>query len=196
MRSRGFSLLEALVTLVIIALIATLLMQSLLHVLGLRERVLRHERDARVEALHERWFRDSIAAAVADRPGLAPAFSGDAAGLRLQSLDPLRAQGLTGIDWRLLREGAALRLEYAEAAERWTLGPDDLGEASFGYLASDGSWHTAWPRAGHADEVLPRAVRLVATSDGRERVWWAHIAPAPGLPPQLALRMEAIDGGL
>lgn len=196
MRSKGFSLLEAMVTLVVIALVATLLMQSLTHVLGMRERVLRHERDARVEALHERWFRDSVTAAAADRPGASPSFRGDATSMAFFSLDALRAQSAAAVGWRLVENTGGVRLEYVEAGATWPLLVESIEAGAFAYLDSAGQWHDTWPVAEHPGEVLPRAVRLVLRSVDGEIMWWAHVGPEKGLPPALANPLESASGGL
>ena len=194
MNARGFSLLEAMVTLVVIALVATLLMQSLVHVLGMRERVLRHERDARVAALHERWFRDTIAAAAADRPGEALAFRGDATAMEFLCLDALRAGAVARVGWRLVDAERGRQVVYAEGGADWPLVSANLEDAAFAYLDSGGRWHDVWPVPEQPAEVLPRAVRLGWRTEQGVRLWWAHVGPAVGLPPALANRMEQIDG--
>lgn len=193
MRARGFSLLEAMVTLVVIALVATLLMQSLAHVLAVRERVLRHERDARVAVLHERWFRDSVAAAAADLPGDAPAFAGDARTVRFTTLDALKSGGTASVSWRIVEAGQGLALEYAEDGGLWRLGAADLEQATFAYLDAAGRWHAAWPVEASPRELLPRAVRMASRSASGESAWWAHVGAAPGLTPAIANRLDTVD---
>jgi len=193
-RARGFSLLEAMVTLVVLALVATLLMQSLAHVLSLRERLLRHERDARVQALHEQWFRDSVAAAVADLAGERPAFVGDATGMAFLSLDALRSGSAATVAWRVEEIDDRRKLVYVEGGEQWMLLGDGLRAGRFAYLDAGGHWHDAWPLEERPDEVLPRAVRLdIEEADGT-RDWRAHVGAAPGLPPVLANRVRNFDG--
>jgi prepilin-type N-terminal cleavage/methylation domain-containing protein len=191
-RSRGFSLLEALVTLVIIALVATVLMQSLLYVLGMRERVLRIDRDARTSALHERWFRDSVGAAVADRVDGASPFVGDASSVRFLSQSPVTGEGVWPIAWRLDRADEGPRsLTYAQGADAWRVLPPALLDARFDYLDHRGVWHATWPVESRPEEALPRAVRLVASRDGRPLLWWVTIAAGPRLPPSLQFQEEA-----
>lgn len=191
MRSRGFSLLEALVTLVIVALVATVLMQSLLHVLGMRERVLRADREGRTAALHERWFRDSVAAAIGDRPGTEGAFRGDASGLRFLSQAPLAAEGALPVAWRLVEaEDGRTALVYAQGDHDWPVLDPALRDAAFEYLDARGAWHEAWPLEDHPDEVLPRAVRLAAMRDDRPLLWSVAVSAGPGLPPALRVQEE------
>ena len=192
MRHRGFSLLEALVTLVIVSLVVTVLMQSLLYVLGMRERVLRADREGRTAALHERWFRESVASAVGDRPQDASPFRGDSRGLSFLSHSPLRGPGLAPVAWRLVEASRGRAgLDYAQGDATWPVLPQALEGAAFAYLDSRGEWHDAWPLESRPDEALPRAVRLSATRDGRPLLWWVAVAAGPGLLPTLRLIEEA-----
>lgn len=192
MKSRGFSLLEALVTLVIVSLVATVLMQSLLYVLGMRERVLRVDREGRTAVLHERWFRDSVGAAIADRPDGRSPFVGDASVLRFLSLSPLQGQGAWPVEWRLDEgQGGQRALNYAQGEDAWPVLPPVLGDARFEYLDGRGQWHPGWPLESRPDEALPRAVRLAALRDGRPLVWWVAVSAGPGLPPTLRFQEEA-----
>lgn len=193
MKARGFTLLEAMVTLVIIALVATLLMQSLVHVLGMRERVLQHERDARVAALHERWFRDTVAAAAADRPGDVPAFRGDAAAMEFLCLDALRSGAAARVGWRLIDADRGQQVAYAEGSAVWPLASAGLEDAAFAYLDKAGRWHDAWPVPEQPAEILPRAVRLGWRTEEGARLWWASVGAAAGLPPALSNRLEQVD---
>jgi prepilin-type N-terminal cleavage/methylation domain-containing protein len=192
MSSRGFSLLEALVTLVIVSLVATVLMQSLLYAMGLRERVLRVDREGRTGVLHERWFRDSVAAAVADRPDGASPFVGDAASVRFLSQSPLDGVGARPVAWRLEDDVRGLKaLVYAQAGDEWTVLSSTLSEGRFEYLDTRGEWHTAWPLEARADELLPRAVRLTAAHNGRPLLWWVAVSAGPGLTPALRNQEES-----
>lgn len=191
MRHRGFSLLEALVTLVIVSLVVTVLMQSLLYVLGMRERVLRVDREARTAALHERWFRDSVGAAIGDRPDGARPFAGDASGLRFLSHVPLEGQGVHPVSWRLVQApDGRFALEHEQGGRRWLMLPPALEGAAFDYLDSGGAWHSRWPLESAPAAALPRAVRLAAIHDGKPLVWWVAVAAGPGLPPTLRFLEE------
>ena len=186
MKARGFTLLEALVTLVIVAMVATLLMQSLFQVLGLRERVLRAEREARVSALQERWFRDTVEGAIGDRPVGRGAFVGDERMFRFVTGSPLAADGFAAASWGLVDgPGGASALQYAEGADPWPVVPPRLVDAAFAYRDARGRWHAAWPPEGTTTEALPRAVRLSARVSDRPMVWWVAIPTGPALPPAL-----------
>jgi len=191
--SKGFSLLEALVTLVIIALVVALLMQGLLQVLAMRTRLAAHDTRVTAALLHERWFRDSVGAAVADvAQGIAP-FRGDASSVRMLSAAPLLDDGLVPVEWRIERSADGVALIYAQGERELTVLAEGLVDAGFDYLGSDGGWHEQWPLdAATAAAVpastppLPRALRLrVELRDGRRIEWWAGITASPRLPPLL-----------
>ena len=56
----GFTLLEAIVTLIIVSMLVTVLMNALSQSLALRARMLRLQGEARRMLLQEAWFRDSL----------------------------------------------------------------------------------------------------------------------------------------
>lgn len=191
MRSRGFSLLEAMVTLVIVAMIMALLMQSLVYVLGLRERLLRHEADARTAALHEQWFRESVASALGDAPDGAQPFAGSAEGFRMLGADALRSGAGAVLAWRIVDAAGRRHLEYVEEGEAVVVLADGLEEGRFEYRDLAGRWHEAWPVEGLPDEHLPRAVRLNARRGDAPWDWWVAIPASPSLQPSLTLNFDA-----
>lgn len=188
-RQHGFTLLEAIVTLAIVALISALLMQSLTHALSLRERLLRHQAGARIGALQEQWFRESVAAAVPDLPDAIGVMRGDADGVELVTADPLGPRGLEQVRWRLARSGDGIRLTYSDSR----LGDipvidSPLRDAAFSYLDAAGNWHRAWPPERQQDEVLPRLLRLEADTATGRLLWMvpvlAYPRPAEFLRPE------------
>lgn len=206
MRARGFSVLEALVTLVILSMVTTVMMQGLLFVLDARERVLRNEAESRRVALDEAWFRESVHAAIAALPGTDGAFRGDAVGLRFQGLDPLDgSQRLVLSEWRV--EGDALA--YRQDGRKLVSLALGAATPSFRYLDAEGRWHEAWPPApvvlpgsqGAAMGLrmpppvhLPRAVALAWPGDDGERLWLASIGAHASLPIPLRVREGGLDG--
>ncbi len=207
MSARGFSLLEVLVTLVILSMIATVMMQSLSQVLDLRERMLRNERDARIAGLEERWFRESIGAAVADLPDGAGAFRGDARSMRFLGLDPLDGAGLAVVEWRIEAVPTGTQLEQRQGRKAWRLQGVHDAKTGFRYLDAAGRWQSRWPPAAESDEVpaasaslrevLPQAVAIGSgegfSADGL--LWVADIGASAGLPLPLRVRLEGLDGG-
>lgn len=202
MTQRGFSLLEALVTLVILSLVATVLMQSLVQVLGVRERVLRNERDSRSAILQEAWFRESIGAALADLPGRGQPFRGEPARLRFLSLDTLEGRGFAEVTWALVPGERGLQLEHRIGDQRWTLATSLPEDTVFRFRDGRGAWMEAWPPAlppaegAASPEALPRVVALASSSRADALHWSAAVGASPGLPMALEVRESLRSGGL
>jgi prepilin-type N-terminal cleavage/methylation domain-containing protein len=176
-RARGFTLLEALVTLVIVSMLMAVLVQALLHVMGLRERVLRLEAEARTAQLHEAWFRDSVAALVVDPFGRLPGLSGNASGFQAIGAGPLaRAGGVQPVVWGV--DDAHRVLRYREG-EDWSDVLVTRGGLRFQYRDLDGGWHDAWPVRQRPQERLPRAVALGFEGGDGPRWWIAAVASRP-----------------
>lgn len=208
----GFTLLETIVTLVIVSLIVVVLMQALQQALGLRMRLLRFERETRMATLQESWFRDSVGAALIELPASAGVMQGDAEGFSLTTAAPLAGTGPAAVRWQLQREreGAveALLYEAVDARAQPAAGVgagggsrgdraavrvlSGLRDASFSYLAADGAWKEEW--APGDVEPLPRMVRLTATT-GTGRLFWLVAIAADGRQRR-TLRPEEANLGL
>jgi prepilin-type N-terminal cleavage/methylation domain-containing protein len=208
-RNAGFTLLETIVTLVIVSLIVVVLMQALQQALGLRTRLLRHERGTRTATLQEQWFRDSVAAAVADLPDALGQADGSATSLTLVSAAPLSAPGIARVGWSLRPVAGGYALDYAEAGGApVTVLPGPLADAAFDYLDQDGHWLREWkvkpaePAPAPADDMvrvepppqLPRMVRLQADTADGHLLWLVPIVAEPR-PPAI-LRPEQFGLGL
>lgn len=183
---RGFTLLEALVTLVIVALIVTLLMQALQQSLDLRARLLRHQSEARVANLQEHWFRESVAGAMADLPDALGHMEGRPDSLALVTLQPVGTRGVARVRWWLEPVDGGHALHYADPEwEDIAVIPGPLDEARFQYLAADGEWTDRWqPKAGDA-VVLPRMVRLTAATADGVLDWMVPVLADPKYPIML-----------
>jgi general secretion pathway protein J len=192
-RDAGFTLLETIVTLVVVSLIVTVLMQMLHQSLGLRARLLRHERASRVSGLQEQWFRDTVSSAVADLPDAYGAMSGTGDSLELVTPAPLEGTGLQRVRWRLEGGAGGDALTYAgdgAAPVQVIAGP--LHDAAFSYLDSQGQWQPEWKPGPASPEVLPRMVRLQAATAGGELVWIVPVLADPW--PPVNLRPEETFG--
>ncbi len=182
-RAAGFTLLETIVTLVVVSLIVVVLMQALQQALGLRTRLLRFERETRMATLQEGWFRDTVGAALIDLPESPGAMQGDADAFSLTTAAPLAGSGPAAVRWRLQRErnGNVSALLYDTAPGEGRDAADTpvqvlagLRDASFGYLDAAGEWKPAWTPADA--EPLPRMVRLTATTSTSRLLWLVSIA--------------------
>jgi hypothetical protein len=193
-RSRGFSLLEAIVTLVIVALIVTLLMQALAQSLDLRGRLLRHQQLATVASLQEQWFRETVSSSMADLGDGLGRMAGSDDTLELVTSGPLGDGGLQRVKWWLQPVPGGLALHYADST--WddlvvVAGP--LRDASFAYLDGALEWSERWEPEAEAKDVLPRMVRLQANTATGELQWLVPIAANPRVPGYLRPQ-NAADG--
>jgi prepilin-type N-terminal cleavage/methylation domain-containing protein len=189
----GFTLLETIVTLVVVSLIVVVLMQALQQALGLRTRLLRFERETRMSTLQEQWFRDTVSSAIPDLPDALGPIRGDAAALALVTAAPLRGAGPERIGWSLQAEGSTQALIYAGADKAPVRVVGGLRDAAFSYLDADGRWRNGW-RQEEGRPPLPRMVRLAATTSTGPLLWLVPIA-VDGREHRY-LRLEELDVGL
>ncbi len=186
-------------TLVIVSLIVTVLMQALAQTLDMRQRLLRHQSVVRMASLEEQWFRDSVASAIADLADARGAFTGTASSLEFVSAGPLGGQGIARVGWAIVETGGRARLVYTDPSM-----PDlaiiegGLARGRFEYLDGRGEWTSQWP-AGNAasrnareqgdrparEAVLPRMVRLTAETPSGSIHWSVAIDASPFLRENL-----------
>jgi len=154
-RSRGFTLLEMLVAILLVSLAAALVVQGIGQAMGLLARVAADQGEVYHELMARAWLRQSIAAAIpagADEAG----FRGDGRGLQLQTFRPLLgAEGIpTAIGWEFDGGGGLNYIEGDQQMLVTALAP----VARLAYEDGDGAWVAAWPAK---DETgLPERVRL------------------------------------
>lgn len=178
-RQTGFTLLEAIVTLVIVSLLVTILMQALGQAMSLRTRLLRFEGENRQAALQEAWFRDTTAGMQREAEEGDDGELGTRDWLEYTTPAPLVAQGFSTVRWWL--DGG--RLHYADARVADVIVIDGpLRNAGFSYLDEDGDWTQRWKWRDHGAK-LPKMVRLTATT-ARGTVDWLVPLMADGLDPK------------
>lgn len=215
-RIAGFSLLEAIVTLVIVSMLVAMLMQALSQSLGLRTRLIRLYGESREMQLQEVWFRETVAAAQPPVVGASDAFEGGAASLSYVSAAPLVASGSARVRWWLAADQHGdLALHYSDdQADDLVVVRGPLSEAGFSYGAPDAAWRSNWiglppPRTGTfdaapgeavaaavPDPVLPRLVRFQAiTEQGRRLDWIIHLASDLRTSEQPG-DFEEVEGGI
>lgn len=166
---RGFTLLETLVTLVIVALVAGLVSQGLFQLARI-ERVLASSEVSGqpLEQLYQHWLVDTLRGLVVTGPTPEEHFHGNSVQLRGTSTQAptRRAQGLTEFSMALLSSdgGTSLWLELKE------IGADPFrvrlaqwaGQGLHWQFEDDaGQSHDQWPpREGLSAQALPRLIRL------------------------------------
>lgn len=186
-RMGGFTLLEAIVTLVVVALIMAMMMQALTQALGIRERVRRFQSESRISMLQEQWFRDTVSAAIADLDDAYGPFTGDGRGLDVLTLAPLGRKGLQRVQWKLMPVAGGYALHYLEGSRDLIVVPGPLRAATFEYMNADGRWQHDWKPSPGDVHVLPRGVRLQADTSAGVLSWRVRVLAEPEAPPLLRL---------
>lgn len=187
---------EAVVTLVVVSLLVTILMQSLSHALNLRTRLLRVQAEARTDFLQEAWFREAIGAAQADFDNAMGTMEGQADSISYATPVPLVAQGMSRARWWLAGRDGEVALHYADSATSdMVIVAGPLSGASFAYLGRDGIWHDTWQPEPDDNERLPRLVRFEATT-ARGRLYWLVPLLADPIPKALLRTDELEASGL
>lgn len=156
----GFSLMEALVTLMLVSFVSLLMFQMLGNYRIAKERVVAQSGIIDRRALFSAWFRDSIRNLHATRD---LEFRGDERGFTAVTLDPAAGNtgALTEMGWSLRAVRGGWEMRYSEGgSERWTAPLADKGRVSFGYVDAQGELHDAWPPKLGLVEGLPAAVVL------------------------------------
>lgn len=161
-RDSGFTLMEMLVTLMLVSLATMLMFQMLGSYRIARERVQAQAGGIDRRALFQGWFRDSVHGLYA-APDLR--FVGDARGFAAVTLNPLYAPAgsPSQVAWTLREddEGRTLVAYAEDGRERWAV-PVEGRDARLAYLDEDGKETDAWPPARGLvkPEALPAMVVL------------------------------------
>lgn len=177
-------------TLVIFALLVTVLMQSLQQALRVRERVFLHQRATRADELQSTWFRRSIDAAIAAPMGEGVGMMGAPDRINLLTHAPLEGGGLQQVSWFLRRLEGGDALLYRGGDWRDVVvvrGP--LQSAAFSYMNARGEWQQQWKPADDDRTRLPLAVKLEAIGPNGPITWMAA-PPTQKAPPTLKLPPE------
>ena len=168
----GFTLMEMLVTLVLISFATMLMFQMLGSYRLANDRVRSQAGNIDRHALFQEWFRDSVHGLYA-APNLH--FVGDPAQFSATTLNPLYAPegSPTAIEWSLRADDSgAAEIVYAEdGREQWHLPLQGGGEVEFAYFDADWRETDAWPpKLGKVNpEALPAVVGLIRRFEDGDR---------------------------
>ena len=164
---QGFTLMEMLVTLMLVALVTMLMFQMLGSYRIARERVQAQSGGIDRQALFAGWFRASVQGLFIDH-GLT--FVGGASSFAGTSLNPLYAlqSTPTQVRWDLRPTPRGVGIVYVETGdERWQLALADTRTARFAYLDAGGRRHEVWPpKLGAQSDLLPSVVLLLRVDNG------------------------------
>ncbi len=175
----GLTLMEMLVTLVLVSLVGTLLIQGVGFFTARYDTVKRTHREEALAMLSQHWFLTTVR-------GLVPygvearRFDGDATSFAGITLQPLNAEPgmIAEARWAIVAEDAVSVVTYQENdGEVWEVLILDAAEAVFEYADSTRQWHDRWPFPGAAAEWIPSGIRLVSET-GRP-IWLASAQATP-----------------
>jgi prepilin-type N-terminal cleavage/methylation domain-containing protein len=171
-RRRGVTLIEMLVTLVLVGMIAGILAQALAQLARIERALEGGQLGSMVDAVRAEWVRSAIESLLPGAAGTDERLRGDASELKGLSADVpmLPAPGLAALHLRLAYRDAlgATQLELV-AASAGSAG--DGGETvvllswpgrqgRLRYLDAQGEWQDRWPAASGTAAALPRAIAL------------------------------------
>ena len=177
---QGLTLLEVLVTLVIMGLVAGIVSQALFQVARIEQRLAGTQLLAMNETLRLEWVRSALEGLLPGDEGSADRLAGDDRGLQGLSAEtpgfpvPGLARIRLSLEYDAARQSTALWLrplqtEAAPAAQPLLRWPGRVG--SLQYLDTQGAWHDQWPPGPPAKQpALPRAIRLETGLDGTPTV--------------------------
>jgi prepilin-type N-terminal cleavage/methylation domain-containing protein len=165
----GFTLVEVLVTLVLLSMVVAIVFGSLGQVLDARSRLRPYLDKSEETTLAASWFRQTVQALIADYDTGKNRFAATATTFSGLTASPLvgRAGTPTAFRWALKYDPSldSTILEYSEASAntiqiaRWN-GHD----AVFSYYGQDKEWRPSWPPAdldgSQGRPQLPQLVRL------------------------------------
>lgn len=155
----GFTLVEMLVTLALMAMIASVLWQAMQQIVRVERLLQRSGVDGQLDLVRREWVRSLLQSALVEQIGGTRQFVGDGQQLRLASSEGIALPGLKSQAVQLRFEGDAatrrqrLLIVDARATEAITtqeFRPVELlawtgTEGHFRYLDADGTWQEQWP---------------------------------------------------
>jgi prepilin-type N-terminal cleavage/methylation domain-containing protein len=173
-RPKGFTLLEMLITLMIVSLVAGIVWQAMGQLVRVERLLEQGQMQSLAQAVRAEWVRSALASLLPGSPKTHDRFQGSATALRGISAEaPVwPAPGLALLQLRLQYDPAgnttALQIQgevspAGNATDRYTTLLSWPGrEGKFSYLDEKNQWQDAWPPAGLGKPVaaLPRAVSL------------------------------------
>ncbi len=194
---QGFTLVEVLVTLVLLSMVAAVAFGSLRQVLEARDRLWPYLDRSQETTLVSGWFRQTVQATIADYDDGKHRFAGTASEVSGLTASPLVGPAGTPTAFRWAMKYDAARdlttLEYEESPKQALRIAAWAGrDGAFAYFAGEPKWQPAWPPSdsdqGKSIPQLPQLVRLSGAP--RDAVPMIIAAPrashvAPQTPPDL-----------
>lgn len=190
-RNPGFTLLEMLVTLVIVSLVGALLSQALYQLGRVEQLMSGGQLRSMAESLRVEWVRDALTGLLPGEPSTAERFKGDATQLSgvstavprfpVAGLGPLHLalrfdaeQGRTELVFSVPPTTRAIDAGAPQPLAVLLSWPGQAGRLR--YQADDGSWHDSWPPSmgSQTTKALPA---LIAVETGLPEMAQLFAAP-------------------
>ena len=176
----GFTLLEMLVVLVLVAFISTLILQGFSFTFQLRSRFLEQLDNLQRGAIQEHWFRSSTAAIVTDYINGEHIFKGkerEFSGLTIVALDAKMGVPMNFV-WQLKQVDGIMVLRYQNSKGEYWKVTQWLGEEGyFRYMARNGDWYEQWPpKLGIELPQIPHAILFLGQRRQEPLTWIVKLA--------------------
>jgi prepilin-type N-terminal cleavage/methylation domain-containing protein len=177
LKSRGFTLIEVLVVLILIALMTYLLMQSMSQVMFLRFRFVQFLETLQVGKVQEQWFRQTASSIITDQPPATDIFKGTEKGFNGRILNPLKGHiGVpTPVSMKLVHAGGRVHLMYSEPGAELELGSWAADKARFSYLDKGGELNNEWPPMSRSPQLTPYGILLQINDVAGPVIWFAAV---------------------
>lgn len=189
-RSAGFTLIEVLVVMIMVALISGVLFQALERAYRLQERFRVTLFNVQQGQMVADWYRQTVQGLYPDYPDGASVFQGQEQEFTGLSTNPLSEDyGMpTPITWKLRREAqnGTAQLVYVDNEQETPVLSWRTKEARFVYLDDEHKPHDTWPPRLGLFPQLPAQIQI-QTSDAGERIMLVASPMGPSTPP---LRMK------
>ena len=193
-RSTGFTLIEVLVVMIMVALISGVLFQALERAYRLKERFGVELFNVQQGQMATDWYRQSINGLYPDYPDGANVFQGREQQLSGLSTNPLSDDyGITtAVTWKLLEQpqSGTTSLVYIENKQETTILSWHGRDARFIYLDSTRTPHDRWPPPLGLFSQIPMQIQIQARDAG-ENITLLASPMGPTTPP---LRIKDLLG--
>jgi len=190
----GFTLIEVLVVMIMVAMISGVLFQALERAYRLQERFGVTLFNVQQGQMVSDWYRQTVQGLYPDYPNGASVFQGQEQAFTGLSTNPLNEDyGIpTAITWKLRSQPQTgmVELVYVDKMQETPVLIWRAKEARFVYLDAEHTSHDSWPPRLGLFPQLPRQI-LLQTSDAGERITLSASPMGPATPP---LRMQDVLG--
>ena len=185
----GFTLIEIMVVLMLLAMISGVLFQALERSYRLQERFGTELFDVQRASMTSDWFRQDVQGLYPDYADGPDIFRGKASEFSGLSTNPLIGQpgAPTRIGWKL-RPAADARiteLVYLHGTQEMVLSTWQTAESRFSYLDAALVAHDQWPPPLGLYPQLPRQIQLQAAMNGERIALPVTILGPPAPPPRV-----------